>query len=252
MKIALVGYGKMGRLLEKAALARGHAVAAVVDPFVEGQAADGRAVQKKAADIQGGVDVAVEFTHPACAVENIKALLAAGLPVVTGTTGWYDRLPEVEAAVKAAGGSLLWSSNYSIGIRLFLKIAEFAAGAAGPYAEYDIAGYESHHNKQADSPSGTAKSLVEKVLAAQTRKTKAVSDKPDRPPAGNELHVASLRVGSDPGAHALFFDSDADTIEIKHSARNREGFAAGAIRAAEWLFDAGSPRRGVFTMDDVI
>jgi 4-hydroxy-tetrahydrodipicolinate reductase len=156
----------------------------------------------------------------------------------------------VEAAVKAANGSLLWSSNYAIGVRLFQKIAEYAAKIADPYAEYDIAGYESHHNKKADSPSGTAKTLVEKVLAAQTRKTKAVYDKLDRPPAPDELHFASLRTGSDPGTHALLFDSDADTIEIIHRARNRDGLALGAIRAAEWL--GAEPRHGVFTLDDML
>jgi 4-hydroxy-tetrahydrodipicolinate reductase len=170
--------------------------------------------------------------------------------VIVGTTGWYDRLPEVEAAVKAANGSLLWSSNYAIGVRLFQKIAEYAAKIADPYAEYDIAGYESHHNKKADSPSGTAKMLVEKVLAVQTRKTKAVYDKLDRPPATDELHFASLRTGSDPGTHALFFDSDADTIEIIHRARNRDGLARGAIRAVEWLIS--ELRHGVFTLDDML
>jgi 4-hydroxy-tetrahydrodipicolinate reductase len=259
VNIALVGYGKMGRLIEKTALSRGHTIAAVVDPFAaaaadgNGSTADGRAVVKTIADVRGGgdIDVAIEFSHPASAVDNIKALLAAGFPVVTGTTGWYDRLPEVEAAVKAANGSLLWSSNYAIGVRLFLKIAEYAAKIAAPYdTEYDIAGYESHHNKKADSPSGTAKTLVERVLAAQTRKTKAVYDKLDRPPAGDELHFASLRTGNDPGTHTLIFDSDADTIEITHRARNRDGLAVGAVRAAEWL--AAAPRHGVFTLDDML
>jgi 4-hydroxy-tetrahydrodipicolinate reductase len=255
MNIAIVGYGKMGRLIEKTALARGHIIAAVVDPFAAAASyaegpAGGRAVLKTIADVRGPVDAAIEFSHPASAVDNIKALLAAGFPVVTGTTGWYDRLPEVEAAVKATDGSLLWSSNYAVGVRLFLQIAEFAAKIIDAYPEYDIAGYESHHNKKADSPSGTAKMLVEKVLAAQTRKTRAVYDKLDRPPAGDELHFASLRTGSDPGTHALFFDSGADTIEIKHRARNRDGLALGAVRAAEWL--AAAPRHGVFTLDDML
>ncbi|MDR0639905.1 MAG: 4-hydroxy-tetrahydrodipicolinate reductase [Spirochaetaceae bacterium] len=250
MNIALVGYGKMGRLIERTALVRGHVIIAVIDPFAEGVAADGRVIGKTVADIGGGVNVAIEFSSPASAVGNIKALLAAGIPVVTGTTGWYDQLAEVEAVAKATDGSLVWSSNYSIGVRLFLKIAAFAANAADLYEEYDIAGYESHHNKKADSPSGTAKTLVEKVLAAQTRKTKAVYDKLDRPPAKDELHFASIRTGSDPGTHAVFFDSNADTIEIIHRVRNREGFASGAVRAAEWL--AATPRRGVFTLDDML
>jgi 4-hydroxy-tetrahydrodipicolinate reductase len=251
----------MGRLIEKTALARGHAIVAVIDPFIDpsigpfAEGTGGRVIGRSVAEIgegMGTVHAAIEFSSPASAVGNIKALLAAGIPVVTGTTGWYDQLPDVEAAVKAAKGSLIWSSNYSIGVRLFLKIAAFAANAACPYEEYDIAGYESHHNKKADSPSGTAKTLVEKVLAAQTRKTKAVYDKLDRPPAQDELHFASLRTGSDPGTHTLFFDSDADTIEITHRARNREGFASGAVRAAEWLAGSGLPRRGLFTLDDML
>jgi 4-hydroxy-tetrahydrodipicolinate reductase len=257
VNIAIVGYGKMGRLIEKTALVRGHAVVAVIDPFTGGTAASGCVIGKTIAEIKGGADsgsvhAAIEFSSPASAVGNIKALLAAGIPVVTGTTGWYDRLAEVEAAVKVADGSLVWSSNYSIGVRLFLKIAAFAAKTADPYEEYDIAGYESHHNRKADSPSGTAKILVEKVLAAQTRKTKAVYDKLDRPPAQDEFHFASLRTGSDPGTHMLFFDSDADTITITHRARNREGFASGAVRAAEWLAGSGHPRRGIFTLDDMV
>jgi 4-hydroxy-tetrahydrodipicolinate reductase len=242
----------MGRLIEKTALSRGHAVVAVIDPFADGTAASGCVIGKTIAGLGGalgGVHVAIEFSSPASAVDNIKTLLAAGIPVVTGTTGWYDRLPEVEAAVKAANGSLVWSSNYAVGVRLFLKIAAFAAKTADPYEEYDVGGYESHHNRKADSPSGTAKTLVESVLAAQTRKSKAVYDKLDRPPAQDELHFASLRVGSDPGTHTIFFDSGADTIEITHRARNREGFASGAVRAAEWLAGSGHPRRGIFTLD---
>jgi 4-hydroxy-tetrahydrodipicolinate reductase len=252
----------MGRLIEQAAIARGHSVVLIVDPAVRaGNApvANGPVLRPSLEGIRFGaggdapsVDVAIEFSHPSAVVGNIKALIAGGVPTIVGTTGWHDHLAEVEAAVKAADGSLLWSSNYSIGVRLFLKLAAAAAAAAAPYPEYDIGGYESHHNKKADSPSGTAKAIVDTVLAAQSRKTAAVYDKLDRPPAPHELHYASLRVGSDPGTHTLTFDSDADTIEIKHTARNREGFANGAIRAAEWLVPNGAPRRGLFTMDDVL
>jgi 4-hydroxy-tetrahydrodipicolinate reductase len=137
-------------------------------------------------------------------------------------------------------------------VRLFYKIAEYAAKLTFPYAEYDVAGYEVHHNKKADSPSGTAKILAEKVIAAHGRKKTAVYDKLDRPPREDELHIASLRVGTVSGTHALIFDSLADSIEIKHTARSREGFALGAILAAEWLYNGGKARQGLHTIDEVL
>jgi 4-hydroxy-tetrahydrodipicolinate reductase len=144
-------------------------------------------------------------------------------------------------------------------VNLFYRIAAFAAKLADPFPEYDVGGFEVHHNKKADSPSGTAKTLAETLLAAMTRKTKAVYEMLDRPPRPEELHYASLRVGAMPGVHTLCFDSPADTIEITHTARNREGLASGALRAAQWLLNcpgpgkpAGEARRGIFTMDDVL
>jgi 4-hydroxy-tetrahydrodipicolinate reductase len=181
------------------------------------------------------------------------------LPVVSGTTGWYARLDEVSAAVKAADSALLWASNFSLGVNIFYRIAACAAKAFDPFPEYDVGGMEAHHNKKADSPSGTAKTLVEKVLAVMTRKKRAAWDTLDGPPQADTIHFPSLRVGSVPGVHTLVFDSPADTIEITHTARGREGFAAGALRAAEWLVncpgpgqDAGKARTGVFTMEDVL
>ncbi|GHU64369.1 4-hydroxy-tetrahydrodipicolinate reductase [Spirochaetia bacterium] len=252
MKIALVGYGKMGRILEARALEKGHSIAAVIDPFVKGAAASGAPVYASLEDALKGelkqAEGAIEFTKPDTAPENIKFLAAHKIPVTVGTTGWYVKLPEITAAVNAAGSSLLWASNFSLGVNLFYRIASHAAALMDPFAEYDAAGFEVHHNKKADSPSGTAITLAEKVLSKMKRKTKAVYDKLDRPPQADELHFASLRVGSVPGVHSLIFDSEADTIEITHTARNREGLAAGAILAAEWL---GS-RSGVYTMDDVL
>jgi 4-hydroxy-tetrahydrodipicolinate reductase len=201
----------------------------------------------------------VEFTRPDTAVENIRALIERGIPTVTGTTGWHDHLKEIEELVGAKKGSLCWSSNYSLGVNLFYRIVAFAAKLADPFPEYDVGGWEFHHNKKVDSPSGTAKILVEKILGAMTRKKKAVWEKLDRPPAPDELHFPSLRVGSVPGLHALSFDSPADTIEITHTVRNRDGLALGAFRAAEWLINcpgpgkpAGKPRAGVHTMEDVM
>jgi 4-hydroxy-tetrahydrodipicolinate reductase len=268
MNIALIGYGKMGRLIEQAALNRGHRITAVVDPYAANtQTQSGIPLLKFLPDKAGeenaeGLDraqVSIEFTRPDKTVENIKALARRKLPVVVGTTGWYDRLDEVTKIIRDARSSLLWSSNFSLGVNLFYRIAAYAAELMDPFPEYDVGGLESHHNKKADSPSGTAKTLVEQVLARMTRKTHAVWHTLDRPPRPEELHFPSLRIGSVPGVHSLFFDSPADTIEITHTARNREGFALGAIQAAEWLLscagpgqDAPSHRPGVFTMDDVL
>ncbi|MDR0719774.1 MAG: 4-hydroxy-tetrahydrodipicolinate reductase [Treponema sp.] len=259
MKILLVGYGKMGKLLEARLLERGHTLSCVVDPVVyNAKPANGSSFSgakifasiKDALPALAGGGMAIEFTKPDTAPANIILLAEQKIPVVCGTTGWYDKLPEIGAAVEKAGSALLWSSNFSLGVNLFYRIAEYAARLMDNYPEYDAGGFEVHHNKKADSPSGTAKILAEKVLARLRRKSRIVYDKLDRPPAGDELHFASLRVGAAPGIHSLVFDSDADSIEITHTARNREGLASGAISAAEWL--CAKKRTGVFTIDDAL
>jgi 4-hydroxy-tetrahydrodipicolinate reductase len=262
MNIALIGYGKMGKTLERAAREGGHTITVVVDPQAAEPASltGGRIYQSiDEAENLAAVDAAFEFTRPDTAVGNIRALAQRKIPAVIGTTGWYDRLDEVKAAVEAAGSSLLWASNFSLGVNLFYRIAWYAARLADPFPEYDVAGYEAHHNKKADSPSGTAKTLVAGVLERVTRKRKPVWDTLNRPPAPEELHYPSLRLGAVPGIHTLIFDSPADTIEISHTARGREGFAAGALLAAQWLIAAGrfsgsgnQKRRGVFTLDEAL
>ena len=261
MKAALIGYGKMGRLLEQRLLEKKHQVIAIVDPFYKGTGDDipsKAAVYASLEDALKGAngkslkdaDAVIEFTHPKVAPVNLLFLAREKIPVVTGTTGWYDKLGEISQAVKDSGSSMVWSSNFSLGVNLFFRIAAYAAKLADPFEEYDVGGSETHHNKKADSPSGTAKTLVERVLAQMTRKKKAVYEKLDRPPEADELHYTSLRVGTVPGTHSLFFDSAADTIEITHNARSREGFASGAVIAAEWL--TKEKRAGVFTVDDVL
>jgi 4-hydroxy-tetrahydrodipicolinate reductase len=254
MKAALIGYGQMGRLIEKRLVEQGHDVLIIVDPFYSQAGkppASGAEVYTALEDANlNNVDVAIEFTLPGNAPGNIIFLANKKIPVVTGTTGWHAKLPEVSKAVDAAGSALLWSSNFSLGVNLFYRVAACAAKLIDPFADYDVAGFEVHHNKKADSPSGTAKTLVEKVLAQMTRKQKAVYSILDRKPDADELHFASLRVGSVPGTHSLIFDSQADAIEITHTARSREGFAAGAVLAAQWLVD--KKPTGVFTVDDVL
>jgi 4-hydroxy-tetrahydrodipicolinate reductase len=244
----------MGNSLEAKALERGHRVIAAVDPAVKTAAAFPVYPSREEA-FEGDrslkdADMAIEFTRPNTAPDNLRFLIEQKIPVVTGTTGWYEKLPEIGAAAESAGSALLWASNFSLGVNLFYRIAAYAAALADPFPEYDVGGCEIHHNKKADSPSGTAKTLVEQVLRRMKRKTRAVYDKLDRPPAPEEIHYASLRVGAAPGVHSLFFDSPADTIEITHTARSREGFAAGALVAAEWL--GAQKRSGVFTMDQVL
>jgi len=254
MNIALIGYGKMGKIIEQIARAQGHTIAAIVDPFaadVPAGAPSAVSVSKTiAAAALDSVDAAIEFTQPSTAAANILALAERKIPAVVGTTGWHERMGEVTQAVEAADSSMLWASNFSIGVNLFYRIAWYAAELANDFPEYDVGGFEAHHNKKMDSPSGTAKVLAEGVLSKIDRKNKIIWETMNRKPEADELHFPSLRMGSVPGTHSLFFDSSADTIEITHTARSREGFASGAVRAACWL--AAQKRRGVFTIDDML
>jgi 4-hydroxy-tetrahydrodipicolinate reductase len=255
MNIAIIGYGKMGKMIEQIACESGHTIVAVADPVAAGTSfLTGVPIRKSIAEAENLdiADAAIEFTQPATAAANIKALAGKSIPTVAGTTGWYNQMDEVRRVVEAAGTALIWSSNFSIGVNLFYRIAWYAAKLADAFPQFDIGGFESHHNKKLDSPSGTAKTLVEGVLSRVERKKKAVWETLDRRPDPDELHFPSLRLGSVPGTHSLFFDSNADTIEISHTARNREGFASGALRAAEWLIGAENKRRGIFTVDDML
>ena len=242
MRIALIGYGKMGKMIEQIACAQGHEIAAIADPLI------GKSITEINPDT---VDAAIEFSRPDAAAANIIALAEKKIPTVTGTTAWHDKIEDVRKAVEASGSSLIWATNFSIGVNLFYRIAWYAAALANNFPEYDVGGFEVHHNKKLDSPSGTAKTLAEGVLSKIDRKKKIVWDTlVERKPQEDELHFPSLRTGFVPGTHSLFFDSPADTIEITHNARSREGFASGAIRAALWL--TAEKRRGVFTIDEML
>jgi len=250
MRIALIGYGKMGRMIEQIARAQGHTISAIVEPSAENAPA-GVPLSKSIAEANfDSTDAAIEFSIPAIACANITALAQRKIPTVTGTTGWYDKMDEVRKAVESANSALLWSANFSIGVNLFYRIAWKAAELFNNFSDYDAGGFEIHHNKKLDSPSGTAKTLAEGVLSKIERKKKIVWQTLDRKPAADELHFPSLRMGAVPGTHSLFFDSQADTIEITHTARSREGFASGAVLAAQWL--TAKDRHGVFTIDDML
>ncbi len=247
MKIAIIGYGKMGKMIEAVAKERGHTVTVRIDPQPE-SGADARSIEE-AFSLLADSDVAIEFSHPSAVLENLKALIERKVSVVVGTTGWYDKLEELKPLIANAGIGFLMASNFSLGVNLFYKIVKEAARLIDPFDDYDVAGWEAHHNQKADSPSGTAKTLTETILSTMKRKEKAVWETlSDRPPAPEELHFTSTRVGAVPGTHSIYFDSTVDSIELTHRARSREGFAKGAVIATEWL----SLKKGFFTMDDVL
>jgi len=250
MNIAIIGYGKMGKMIEHITRDHGHKISVIVDPIAS-ESQSGITINKTIDEADfNSVDAAIEFTQPDTAVANILALSKRKISAIVGSTGWHDRMDEVRKAVEDAGTSLFWASNFSIGVNLFFQIAWHAAKMINNFPEYDVGGIESHHNKKMDSPSGTAKILAEGVLSIIDRKKKIVWETMNRKPETDELNFPSLRLGSVPGTHSLFFDSPADTIEITHTARSREGFASGAVRAAEWL--KAENRRGVFTIDDMM
>ena len=258
MKIALVGYGKMGHMLESTALAFGNEVVATIDVVapdasVKVAAGDYDAVAK--AVVESGAEGVIEFTHPTAVMGNIKALLPTKLPIVVGTTGWNDMHEEVAKMAAECGGTIMTSANFSIGVNLFYKIVEEAAKLVNAFDEYDAAVWEMHHNQKADSPSGTALDVAKHLLSGFTKNNEIVTDAFHAKPQANQLHVSSTRCGSVPGTHTVYFDSPADTIELTHTARSRQGFASGAVHAVENLkkfLDSGELKAGkLYGMSDV-
>ena len=243
MKIAVLGYGKMGQEVAKLAKQKSIEVTAIIDP--NSSSATHSDIDK---DSLKDADVVVDFTHPDVLLENVKKVTALKKNVLVGTTGWYDKLDEVKKLVKDSGIGFLYSSNFSVGVNIFFKVVEEAAKLIDKVPNYDTFGYELHHNQKADSPSGTARTIAETLVDNIDSKKKIVYDKLDRKIAPEELHFASVRAGSIPGIHVVGFDSEADTIELKHTARSRAGFALGAILAAAWLKD----KKGVFEMKDFV
>lgn len=243
MRLALCGYGRMGREIERIAVERGHTVVTRIDP-----ADPGADVRSAAEAPLADCDAVIEFSQAPAVVANARVYAKAGVSAIIGTTGWDAERDAVRTIVEASSIGYLVGSNFSVGANLFFRIVSEAAGLLRPFDEYDVALIESHHNRKADSPSGTALTAARAILAALPRKTALVDETLRRPPEAHELHVASLRIGSDPGTHTVVLDSAADTIEIRHRARNRSGFALGSVRAAEWL--AG--RSGFCTVDDMM
>jgi len=225
--LAIVGCGKMGRLIEQLASEYGFEVRA---KFNRENNLHEAAV---AAEALRGIDAAVEFTTPDAAPDNLRRLASLGVSAVCGTTGWYEQLPGVNESVLAAGTGLVYSPNFSVGVNVFMQTVAHAACFFAKYPEYEAWGWEIHHSAKRDAPSGTLKKLAEEIRSSGYNRT---------------LTLAANRAGAHPGTHEIGFDSAADTITLRHTARSREGFARGALRAARWL--AG--KQGVFEFREIL
>lgn len=236
MKIALIGYGKMGHAIEEIALQRGHEI--VLKVGIEN-------VQDNTIENIKKADVAIEFTGPEVAFDNVTRCLEAGVPVVSGSTGWLQRFDEAKAFCTKKSGALLYASNFSVGVNIFFAINKRLAELIAPHKEYDVSVTELHHTQKKDAPSGTAITLAEGILNAISQKKKWVNE-PSRNP--DELQIISERIDPAPGTHTIKYSSEIDDIEIKHTAHNRKGFATGAVLAAEYLQN----KKGIFTMSDVL
>jgi 4-hydroxy-tetrahydrodipicolinate reductase len=244
MKVALVGYGAMGRLIHQLALERGVEVVAIIDTAV-----DEATHRELCAASISEADVAIDFTHPSVIMEHINKYCECSVPVVVGTTGWYDELLKVKTLVEKTDSLFLWGSNFSIGVNAYYKIVEASARLFNSLEEYDVWGMEVHHHNKADSPSGTAISVSDIVLSQIERKESVVFEKLDRKIDPKEFHFASVRGGAVNFEHKLTFDSVADSVTISHSARSREGYASGALTAASWLLSQSS---GFYSLDDLV
>ena len=233
MKILLVGYGKMGKTIERVATERGHQISGRIDVDNLGDLEKAQA------------DVAIEFSHPDAAYSNIRKCIERNIPVVCGTTGWLDRKPEVEAFTKEKGGTFFYASNYSLGVNLFFKFSEHLARIMNRFPAYDVSINEVHHAQKKDAPSGTAITLAEGVIRNLDRKKRWVKNSTEN---AADLEIQSFRIDDVPGTHVIKYNSDIDDIEIKHTAHNREGFALGAVMVAEWVRE----KRGILNMDDYL
>jgi 4-hydroxy-tetrahydrodipicolinate reductase len=250
MRILLLGYGKMGKVIERIALERGHTIAARIDADNQNELV--RIGQSAPADRP---DVAIEFSQPDSAYSNLSFCLEHDIPVVCGTTGWLERKPQIERMAREKGGQFFYASNYSIGVNLFFKLNQLLAGWMNAYPQYEVSITEIHHTEKRDAPSGTAITLAEGLLAGLSRKLAWKGDEHlNRPVATTEeVAIHSIRENKVPGTHTVRYESPVDKIEIIHTAHSREGFALGAVTAAEWLYNQKQAgRSGAFGMDEML
>ncbi|PWK29406.1 dihydrodipicolinate reductase [Arcicella aurantiaca] len=236
MNIVLLGYGKMGKVIERIAQSRGHNIVARID-------VDNR--QEFENLTASDVDAVIEFSHPASAYQNVKTCIEKGIPVVCGTTGWLEKKPELEALTLEKNSAFFWSSNYSIGVNLFFELNKTLARLMSPQKQYTVSTTEIHHTEKKDAPSGTAITIAEGIIENLDGKNKWISNELSK---DNEVAIWSAREGKVPGTHIVKYISDIDQIEIAHIAHGREGFALGAVIAAEWIVG----KKGVFGMKELL
>lgn len=230
MKIALLGYGKMGKVIERIALERGHEIVLKKD---QNNTFEGLSI----------ADVAIDFSVPDSAVANISECLNNGIPVISGTTGWLADYAKMKQLCEDKNGSFIYASNFSLGVNVFFELNEYLAKMMINLKQYNVSMEEIHHTQKLDAPSGTAITLAEGVIKHTDYANWTLET-----PISNEIHIEVKRIQNVPGTHSIFYDSEVDQIEIKHTAHSREGFALGAVVAAEWLVG----KKGVFTMKDVL
>lgn len=236
MNIALIGYGRMGKEIEKIAIERGHQISLIIDLDNQNQL--------KAENLKD-VDVAIEFTIPASAINNYKTCFDAGVPVVSGTTGWLEQWNEIVAYCEEKGSAFFYASNFSLGVNLFFDLNRKLAAMMKPFDQYQVHMTEVHHTKKLDAPSGTAISLANDLIAMNSELTGWVNTES----AGSDkLGIVSVREGNVPGIHTVTYDSEVDYIEITHNAKSRKGFAFGAVLAAEFA----KGKKGLLTMKDLL
>lgn len=242
MKIALLGYGKMGKLIEHLAKERGHEITLIVDAHNPSDLHS---------DLFKQADIAIEFSTPHSVLSNIEAAMQAGVPIVVGTTGWYDRIPEIQKKCMEGNNTLLYASNFSIGVNVFFHVNRVLAKLMNAYPQYDVQVEEIHHTQKLDSPSGTAITIAEGILEGLDRKDKWVNElvgqQTEQVNKAGELLIESHRIDHVTGTHTVIYSSEVDEIEFKHTAHNRAGFALGAILAAEWL----EGKKGFYTIADM-
>jgi 4-hydroxy-tetrahydrodipicolinate reductase len=236
IKIALIGYGKMGKAIEQVALQQGHEIVLKIDLD--------NAADFTAANLQKA-DAAIEFTGPHSAFANTMQCLQFGVPLVCGSTGWLDRLDEVTAYCKQQNGCFLYASNFSVGVNIFFEINKRLAELMNPHTGYDVSMEETHHAQKKDAPSGTAVTLAEQILERVHRKKKWVNHETNN---AEELAIVSKRADPAPGTHTISYHSEIDSIDIIHTAHNRTGFATGAVLAAEFV----KGKKGIFSMKEVL
>ena len=242
VKLCLLGYGKMGKMIAALAPEFECSVVAIIDPNQKD------CYHSITAESLQDADVCIDFSHPSVILENMQKVLSYQKNMVVGTTGWFQYLEEIKQQVQLAGTGFLYGANFSIGMNIFKRLVAEATKAFDRFPEFDVYGLEIHHNQKADSPSGTALELSKTILANSSRKKKTLFEPAYRKIEPDELHFASVRAGSFPGTHIVGFDSETETIELSHCARSRSTFAYGALQAAKWIKD----RKGFFCFEDMI